>query len=396
MSTVPGSLFRRILFWIHLGCGVCAGLVILLMSATGVLLAYEHQLIDSAARSNYSLAAPGTPRLTADALAARARAQAASGGRLSLVFDADPRAPVAVSAGRDDIALLDPYTGAALADATTGRRAFFGKVERLHRWMGGDARGAGATLIDAANLLFLFLIASGIYLWLPAVWRWRTLRGLVLLRTKYVNGKVRDFSWHHVFSLWAFIPLFLIALSGVVMSYPWANRLVYAAYGEQAPQRTGPPAGEGGQRRRGSDPAPGGEATAPGASLQQLLDTAMAQDAGWQRITLPLQLPGDHVDVTLELKSAARRAPRRTLTLSTADAHVIAAPPAQASAQSPGQRTRSWLRFVHTGEQYGLAGQTIAGLASLAACFLAYSGLALAWRRLILPLYRRAPTRAAG
>ena len=37
----------------------------------------------------------------------------------------------------------------------------------------------------------------------------------------------------------------------------------------------------------------------------------------------------------------------------------------------------------------GVAGQTIAAVASLAACFLAYTGLALAWRRLILPLYRR-------
>jgi uncharacterized iron-regulated membrane protein len=44
---------------------------------------------------------------------------------------------------------------------------------------------------------------------------------------------------------------------------------------------------------------------------------------------------------------------------------------------------------VHTGEQYGIVGQTIALLASLAACFLVYTGLALAWRRLIRPLYRK-------
>ena len=43
MSPVPGSLFRRILFWAHLSCGVSFGLIILLMSATGVLLTYEHQ-----------------------------------------------------------------------------------------------------------------------------------------------------------------------------------------------------------------------------------------------------------------------------------------------------------------------------------------------------------------
>jgi uncharacterized iron-regulated membrane protein len=205
------------------------------------------------------------------------------------------------------------------------------------------------------------------------------------------------------------IPLLLIAVSGVVMSYPWANRMVYAAFGEQVPQRGGAgpqaggapggggPAGAGQQREGGAQRERGnGEArdtaaaaAAPRATLQQLLDTAIAQESNWKRITLPMQARGDHVDVQVELKSSERRAPRRTLQLGTADASVIAAPPVAAIAQSPGQRARSWFRFVHTGEQYGIVGQTIAGLASLAACFLVYTGLALAWRRLIMPLFRR-------
>jgi uncharacterized iron-regulated membrane protein len=41
------------------------------------------------------------------------------------------------------------------------------------------------------------------------------------------------------------------------------------------------------------------------------------------------------------------------------------------------------VRFAHTGEQYGVLGQTIAAVASLLACVLVYTGLALAWRRLI-------------
>ncbi len=37
----------------------------------------------------------------------------------------------------------------------------------------------------------------------------------------------------------------------------------------------------------------------------------------------------------------------------------------------------------------GIIGQTIAGLASLAACFLVYTGFTLSWRRLISPYLRR-------
>jgi uncharacterized iron-regulated membrane protein len=52
------------------------------------------------------------------------------------------------------------------------------------------------------------------------------------------------------------------------------------------------------------------------------------------------------------------------------------------SDQTPGRRARSFLRFAHTGEYYGLTGQTIAGLVSAASVVLVYTGVALSWRRL--------------
>jgi len=51
--------------------------------------------------------------------------------------------------------------------------------------------------------------------------------------------------------------------------------------------------------------------------------------------------------------------------------------------QTAGERARSWMRFVHTGEFYGVAGQTIAGIASAAGAMLVFTGLALAVRRLL-------------
>jgi uncharacterized iron-regulated membrane protein len=46
-----------------------------------------------------------------------------------------------------------------------------------------------------------------------------------------------------------------------------------------------------------------------------------------------------------------------------------------------GRKIRIWMRGLHTGEALGLAGQTVAGLASLGGCFLVWTGLAMAWRR---------------
>jgi hypothetical protein len=44
------------------------------------------------------------------------------------------------------------------------------------------------------------------------------------------------------------------------------------------------------------------------------------------------------------------------------------------SESSRGQKVRGWLRFAHTGELFGVTGQTIAGLASL-------GGAVLVWDR---------------
>ena len=60
--------------------------------------------------------------------------------------------------------------------------------------------------------------------------------------------------------------------------------------------------------------------------------------------------------------------------------------------QSLGQKMRGWLRFAHTGELGGVVGQTLAGVASLGGVFLVWTGLALAWRRLVGWLWRRRPT----
>jgi uncharacterized iron-regulated membrane protein len=385
MSPVPGSLFRRILFWAHLACGIAAGLLILLMSVTGILLAYERQILDSAAQGNRIEAV--SARMDADTLAGIARSSLPEGARFTLAIEADAAQPVVGQAGREASVLLNPYTGAVIDDAAQSTRNFFRVVENWHRWMGGDSRSGRATAMDVANLLFLFIVASGIYLWLPAVWRWRTLRGLMLFQARYVNGKVRDFNWHHVFSFWMLIPLFLIALSGVVISYPWASNLVYKAYGEEAPRRgaqgTG---GPGGAPRTESPPDTG----APRVSLEQMLAIASSEVPEWKRISMPVAAPAGNVDVTIELPSEELRPPRRTLTLDADGRVVKLTPPPDASSVSPGQRARTWLRFVHTGEQYGVIGQTLAAIASLAACFLAYTGLALAWRRLVRPLFARA------
>nr|WP_161555668.1 PepSY-associated TM helix domain-containing protein [Mangrovicoccus ximenensis] len=136
---------------------------------------------------------------------------------------------------------LDPWSGAPMPEAAAGTGAFFRKVTGLHRWLslsGPSATGGAANA--AANLGFLFLVLSGIWLWLPPVMRWSQVKLRLLFRRGLPTAQARDFNWHHVFGAWALVPLFVLALSGVVISYPWASSLVYLAAGETPPQGRGP------------------------------------------------------------------------------------------------------------------------------------------------------------
>ena len=66
---------RRTLFWIHFAAGSVTGIVILLMSITGVLLAYERQITSWANRGDRSAPlVPGQSRLSMDGLLATVRA----------------------------------------------------------------------------------------------------------------------------------------------------------------------------------------------------------------------------------------------------------------------------------------------------------------------------------
>ena len=46
-----------------------------------------------------------------------------------------------------------------------------------------------------------------------------------------------------------------------------------------------------------------------------------------------------------------------------------------------GRQLRMYARYLHTGELFGLLGQTLAALCTLAAIMLVWTGFSLAWRR---------------
>jgi uncharacterized iron-regulated membrane protein len=382
-------MLRKTVFWIHLSCGVAAGLVILLMSVTGVLLTYERQIL---AWADGGLAAEphaDAEPLTTDALLAAVRSQDPSFVPTAITFRPEPGAPISVAAGRSGSRYVDPYTG-ELLDARAGAegvRAFFDAVTGWHRWfnLSGDGRQTARLVTGASNLVFLFLILSGIYLWLPRIFKWAALKTRLFFNPRATTSKARDFNWHHVFGIWSAIPLAVVVATAVVFSYGWANSLVYLSVGEQPPVR-----GRGGPPPEMSSPARAGSAAAP-LDLDALTARAKTQVEGWQSLTL--SLPAEDaatVRFSIDRGNGGQPQHRHSLLLEAGTGDVADWQPF--SSQPTGQRARTMIRFLHTGEALGLLGQTVAGLVSLTSVIMVWTGLALAYRRLIAPLFKRGAT----
>src|SRR5690606_28931930 len=120
-------MFRKTLFWMHLICGVLAGLVVLMMSVTGVILTYERQILAWEDHAYYAEPEPGQERLSAELLVAAARADGTFTPQ-SLVMSANPAAPVVLSAGRSRTRSLNPYTGEIYPPHSDSLDAFFSTV----------------------------------------------------------------------------------------------------------------------------------------------------------------------------------------------------------------------------------------------------------------------------
>jgi len=366
---------RKVFFWMHLIAGTVAGTIVLLMSFTGVLLTYERQFLASLERNPArTTPAPGTTRLDVDSLIAAVRQQRSDlPPNANLTLRSDSTEPAEIRAGREAAIYVNPYTGAILPVQSGGARVVFQKITSWHRWLGveGPGRTTARAITGACNLAFLFLVVSGAYLWIPRAWSRPALRPITWFRGG-LSGKARDFNWHNVFGLWMLLPLFFVVLTALPMSYPWANNLLYRMTGsEPPPPPPGPPLGPRGERgERGG--------TAPISNLNPLWSRAMAHVPGWQSITAPIA-GGSRVAFTIDTGDGGQPQKRSTLILDTATAGVVRSESfADASA---GRRLRMWSRFIHTGEAFGLIGQTLAGLASVAGVMLVWTGIALALRR---------------
>ena len=390
-------MVRSTIFWIHLVCGVATGLVVLMMSVTGVILTYERQMLAWADRATYPAPTPNAQRLTLEELVEAAKLRRPEFTPTTIVVRNEPDAAVVLGAGRSGSLIVDPYSGdvrepgaQGTANLLLGRDGLAPLVQRDRREPrdGQGDHGRQQPRVPVPRLERHLSVAA-------ARLEMGGVQGAPAVQSEGHDGQ-----------------------SPRLQLAPRVRHLV----GDSAGRRRGDgngllvPVGQRPRVPRGRRAAAARKAVAAVAAARPAARAGQAEAAvvapngtaidrlGYDALvaraaahgewrTLTLNIPADAeaptVRIGIDQGNGGQPYLRHNLTLDASTGAVESWAPF--SSQTTGQKARSWIRFLHTGEALGLVGQTIAGLVSLTSILMVWTGLALAWRRLVQPLFRRQP-----
>jgi len=127
---------------------------------------------------------------------------------------------------RELVAYLDPPTARVLGIANP-RTSFTGTIRRLHRdllvpdW-------SGRQIVGWIGVGLLFLTLTGVWLWWP--------RGKFVNGLRWRRGPRTSLNLHYAGGFWIALPLAVVAITGVYLSFPQTARSVTAAFTEYGPR----------------------------------------------------------------------------------------------------------------------------------------------------------------
>jgi uncharacterized iron-regulated membrane protein len=375
MATSRKRALRQLWLNVHLWIGIGLAILLIPISISGGLLVFHDEFDALLNPHRYAVSGPQMALPAADYLTRAGEAVAGSPDDLqpaALRLPAEPGAPVQVQARaqksepgqrpRFVTVYLDPPSGRVL-DVVEFRSSLFGFLHVFHENL-TIPQYSGRQIVGWAGLGMLTLSLSGIYLWWP---RGGFLRGL-----RWSRSTRFTFNLHHMAGFWISIPLAIVSLTGIYLSFPQTARTAMTSVATMSPQ--GP---------RGFGPI----AKNSSLTADKALEIAAAQNTGAtpRVVFLPTAARGNR-DAAPSWRVQMDRADGMALNVTVSDrdgaARVLPAP-------QSGDRAARWIRWIHEGSNSGPVWKTLVFATGLLPTIFAVTGT-------IMWLRRRAVRRGAG
>lgn len=359
---------RRALFWCHLSLGVLTAVFVGFMAITGILLSFQGQIVAAADSSVERQVVETTTCETLGSVLARIR-QETGKDAISATLFRDEKRPLLFTVSSSEVYLANPCNGALLQGSPSGLRKFYAQVKDLHRWVAyaGQSHPALRALKNIATLLFLFLLLSGVVLWFPRRWGWSRVRSVAVPNLEF-KGRAREWNFHNAAGVWCWLPLLLIAATGIVMAYSWANTLLFHVAHSPVPAE--------------KEQAAKADLVKQYGWIDVMIPAVTEADSAWQGMTVRIpRLNEKNVSFTLENNESALPQARVQLLVSRKGTVVRSE---NFASWSRGKRWRQNARYLHTGEIFGVSGQLVVTASVCGLLVLLWTGVSLSIRRLLL------------
>lgn len=361
---------RRLWLDVHLWIGVGLLVAVVPISVTGAVLVWRTELERVVYADRYAVtgAQVGQP-ISAYVQAA----QAAFGGKAVLTqvrMPAEPGDPV-VANGRVDepipaggrprtlTAWIDPPTGEVMAVDETAVDA----TQIMHRIHGSlmlPGQGVGRKVVGWIGWAMTVSCLTGLWLWWPR-------NGAVLKALRWRRGPSTLFNLHHMIGFWICVPLAILSLTGVYISFPQASR---ALFGVAQPQQrpAGPPGGG----------AQAGPIANPALSVDAAVAAAQAEGGGAPVVSISTPTGGREPAWRIQFK--AGEGPPWTVQVVDASGEVKAPRGGGGEGGGPDPLSRL-MRQIHDGNDTGIVWQIFVFLGGVAPAVLSVTGLIMWLRR---------------
>lgn len=346
---------RGLILNLHLAIALIAGLFMVVLGATGSIIAFEPE-IDRLLHPGISYVDPSGRVLSLVAIGDAVSRKYPGEPIVAYLLSDSPQYPARVITSRG-IVSVDQYTGQVLGLRTRGQ-SFLGIVRALHtRLAAGDV---GRNILRWSAVAMLFSLVSGLYLWWPAK--------RARIRRPWWRGAFW-FDLHNAVGVFSLLPLLVLAGTGTVIGFE--DQFVFLV--EQLGGSTRAQASRNFPR---SAPVAGSVQITPDQAVT--IASAELPGAVPYRVQMP-QFGGFYV-VALAYADNRIASGRNSISVDSWSGQIVAK--SLATDLSRGERILAGNEMIHTGSIFGMSGRIVAALTGLLLLVQAASGFVIWLRRI--------------
>ena len=252
---------------------------------------------------------------------------------------------------------VNPYTG-QVAGEYNRKQTFLYSVEMFHRFLLAGKDSVGDWIVGISTFLFLFILITGVVLW------WPKTKNIMRQRLKIKwDGSTKRLvhDLHLVTGFYTSVFLIIIVLTGLIMTFKWANQALFAITGSKLEKEQ--------PKLPQSKYQAGVEALTVDTALQNV--AAKIQSAEYYTVRIPKDSTGTY-SVNVLPQGAIEN---------TGDTYYIdqysgsLAGSQMFAAKSLGQRVRALVKPVHIGSVYGLPTRIISFIVCLLSLIFPVTGV---------------------